>query len=88
MVIITMAIFANIPLFIWSSKNCDIIYLKKLSGILFSGCMTQYFILSIEIRFKTLMIICSLAGRNAEIVFLLNTSAIEAGCSFSPFICR
>ena len=29
MVIITMAIFANIPLFIWSSKNCDIIYLKK-----------------------------------------------------------
>ena len=28
MVIITMAIFANIPLFIWSSKNCDIIYLE------------------------------------------------------------
>ena len=24
-----MVIFANILLFIWSSKNCDIIYLKK-----------------------------------------------------------
>ena len=24
-----MVIFANILLFIWSSKNCDIIYMKK-----------------------------------------------------------
>lgn len=27
-----MVIFANILLFIWSSKNCDIIYLKKIIG--------------------------------------------------------
>lgn len=29
LVIITVIIFANIPLFIWNHKNYDIIYLKK-----------------------------------------------------------
>ena len=34
------------------------------------------------------MIICSFAGGNAEIIFILNASAIKAGCFFLPFIYR
>ncbi len=33
-----------------------------------------------------LTIICSFTCRDAEIIFILNGSAIKGGCSFPPFI--